>query len=368
MSDIRNIPLNQIDPNPWQSRQTETQEHIEQLAASIKANGLLQIPSGREMPDGRYQQAFGHNRKAAFQMLNMQGEAGYSEFPLNIVEYTDEQMAIAAFTENEKRQDLNPVERAKAMSRLIESFQWSHAQVAEKLNLDRSTVTNMLRILKMPEDVQGSISTGVLSQRAAMALLPWYELTPLELGLIEKVYPDATDFIALARTGQVLSDTIRLKVTEYIECTQMNSKKTTQTVELPTKPIAGSQSNNETSETIQEPAPKNGAPETGENEAADITEETDEEDDEPKDKKTPSKSKEPTKSKEPAKQPTPQQPIAVGAVGKDETLLTVKWTANGVLNGVLVGVQRFGEVPKMRFVKQLAVDEMPALFKELGIQ
>lgn len=143
MTPTENIPLYLIDPNPWQTRRTEDPAHVEEIARSIKAMGMMQTPSARKVGE-RYQLAFGHTRLAAYRLLNTLGQDGYDQFPLNLHELSDEQMAIAAFEENEKRRDLNPVEKAMAVQKMLNDFGWTQELIAEKLHIDRSGVSNMI--------------------------------------------------------------------------------------------------------------------------------------------------------------------------------------------------------------------------------
>lgn len=346
---ITNIELNNIDPNPWQTRDVEYPEHVKELADSIrKMNGLMQIPSGRVHPTMpmRIQLAFGHSRLAAYKQLTEQGFDGFATFPVNLVDLSDEQMAVWAFEENEKRKDLDPVERALAVQKMITDFGWNQQQVAEKLSIDRSSVSNLVRLLKMPEEVLNLMKDGVLSQRSATALLPWYELTPIELAIINQRCPEAEDFIALARGGQVQSDTIRIKMDEYLAHLKPEEKKPT---ELPTELP-------QESPMVDQDLP------VQDNKPAEWVEETVQEDGSKPITKVITTAK-PEKKPEPANKPV-TEPAPVGAVTTGERMLTVKWTANGVL----VGLQEFGKAPRMRFLKELHAVDLPFLLNEMGIE
>lgn len=219
MAFVELIEIEKIDPNPWQTRASEDPGHIRELADDIlNVDGLLQIPIGRmDTLNGRVQLAFGHSRLAAFKLLCAEGHDRFSHFPVNLHDLTDEQMAVYAFTENEKRRNLNPVERAGAINRMIRDFGWTQQLVADKLTIDRSSVANALRLLDLPVGIQKLISDGTMPVRSAMALLPYYELTPLEIGALQQAKPDYEDFLTLAWSGQVNSDTIRAKVGEWMD-------------------------------------------------------------------------------------------------------------------------------------------------------
>jgi len=169
-------PLDQIDPNPWQTRQASDPGHVTSLAEDIQANGLLQTPLGRPAKGGRIQLAFGHNRLAAFRMLAQENPADFGRLPLELRALTDEEMARYAWSENSARQDLNPIEEALAIQRRIEDFGYTQDQTARALGLSRPALANKLRLLKLPEEVQKHLGSGQISPRQADALLTLYGL------------------------------------------------------------------------------------------------------------------------------------------------------------------------------------------------
>ena len=192
------VALDRIHPNPWQTRQATDEEHIRALAADIAARGLLQAPVGRLVDgDGRpvsldlpadgdvtpaleaagayVQLAFGHNRLAAFGLLAQQ-DSTFAVMPVEIRELSDQEMALVAWSENAARKDLNPLEEAEAIQRMMESFGWTQAKVAERLGLTRSTVANKLRLLRLPDQAREQVCRGNLTERQALALLPALEL------------------------------------------------------------------------------------------------------------------------------------------------------------------------------------------------
>lgn len=177
----QDILLELIEANPWQTRSSEPDpEYVKELALDIAANGLLQAPVGR-MVDGRVQLAFGHNRWAAFKWLrdvqeNSNIEGDFSRLPVDIRELTDEQMADMAWAENERRRDHTPIDRAKAIAKRIEDFGWTHDQIGEHLRVSRSLISNALRLLKLPENLQQAVHSGTLSERQAMPLISLYDL------------------------------------------------------------------------------------------------------------------------------------------------------------------------------------------------
>lgn len=165
------IHLDLIDPNPFQPRLAEDAEVIGKLADNIERNGLLQIPSARKV-DGRYQLAFGHTRKAAFDLLNKRGDLNrWDTMPLNIAELTDLQMFEAAVSENIQRRDLNAVEVAQAMKRYMQDFKKTSDECGTFFGVNGATVRGKVRLLDLPKDIQKKISTGEITEGAARKLL-----------------------------------------------------------------------------------------------------------------------------------------------------------------------------------------------------
>lgn len=159
------IPVALIDPNPWQPRRTMDPERLAELAESIRGHGLLQPPIGRRAGE-RVQLAFGHRRLAAWQHARP-GEP----FPMELRDLTDRQMAEHAATENASREDLNPVERALGIKRLIDDFGMSQREAGGFYGLaTQGAVSNVLGILKHAPEVQRLVSLGQLSERHARDL------------------------------------------------------------------------------------------------------------------------------------------------------------------------------------------------------
>lgn len=172
------IPLKQIDANPWQPRKAYDEGYLRGLAESILryrdtqpgTKGLLQLPAARQVGD-RYQLAYGHNRWQAFMQLAAE-DSFYTELPVMIGAFSDEEMATMAWSENSARKDLTAIEEAEAIARYAADFGWNDTQVGAKLGLDRSTVAHKRALLKLPLEVQQLLLQGKISERAAKALLP----------------------------------------------------------------------------------------------------------------------------------------------------------------------------------------------------
>jgi ParB/RepB/Spo0J family partition protein len=225
---ITQIILNDIENNPWQTRVGNPDpEYIKALALDIAKNGLLQIPIGRYVyhdpnPTTTTQLAFGHNRLAAYEWLydlrnNSDIPGDFSSMPVDLRELTDQQMADYAWSENAQRRDVTAIERALAIQKRMESFGWSQADVAGQLGLDRSTVSNLLRLLKLPDDLRANISKGEISERQAMALLPLYEAPEHDHGSAYNYYGISLErIIDYAKTGES-SDKLRGRVDDYFQ-------------------------------------------------------------------------------------------------------------------------------------------------------
>jgi ParB family chromosome partitioning protein len=162
---LSDVPLTLIDPNPHQPRAAMDAAALQELAASIKASGILQPVILRPTPDGRYQLVAGHRRTEAAKL------AGLATIPALLrADSTEEQQAEWALVENIQRQDLNPIERAKAYRSYVDKFKLTHAHAAERLGEDRVTISNFLRLLDLNPGVQDLIARGLLSAGHAKVL------------------------------------------------------------------------------------------------------------------------------------------------------------------------------------------------------
>lgn len=213
------VDLAAIADNPFQPRLAYDAERIGAIAASIEAHGLLQVPLARRAGD-RYQLAFGHSRLRAFRQLAAQDAARFGRMPLVVRELGDEQMALHAWAENRDRADLTAFEEAKAIERNIAAFGWTQQAAADKLRLDRSTIANKLRLLRLPAAALEQLRSGALSERQALALLPLAELPEalkaqrLWAGNGIGYVDTAGDLIAKA--ADVDSSTLRQAVSTYV--------------------------------------------------------------------------------------------------------------------------------------------------------
>jgi len=177
------VPLESIQPNPYQPRTDEDMAVIVEIAANIHRNGLLQIPSARAV-NGHYELVFGHTRMAAFALLAGAGipdqgispDGRFAEMPLYIRELDDRQMFEMAVAENIKRRDLNAIELAASMKRYMVEFQASSRDAAELFGISDATVRGTVRLLNLPAAVQQKIAAGEITQGEARKLLVFARL------------------------------------------------------------------------------------------------------------------------------------------------------------------------------------------------
>ena len=164
-ADVLNVPVDDIEPNPFQPRVTFEQSALDELAASIRTLGLIQPITVRRIPDGRYQIISGERRFRACRM------AGMTAIPAYVREAEDSGMLEMAIVENLQRSNLDPIELAMSYQRLIDECRLTQEQLAERVSKSRATVTNTLRLLQLPAKVQHDLKVGVISTGHAKAML-----------------------------------------------------------------------------------------------------------------------------------------------------------------------------------------------------
>lgn len=158
------LSVEQIQPNPLQPRTIFSQQALDELSQSIRANGIIQPLIVRRLDDG-IQLVAGERRLRAAKL------AGLLEVPVVFTQISDERLLEVTLIENIQREDLNPLEVAEAYQRLILELGLSHEQIAERTGKDRSTITNHLRLLRLPHEVQQLLATRRLSMGHARALV-----------------------------------------------------------------------------------------------------------------------------------------------------------------------------------------------------
>jgi len=190
------IPLERIDSNRYQTRQSYDPDKIAELAQSIEAltparsdtMGLIHVPTGRimngqyivatdnpaayleENPKARVELAAGHRRLMAFENLDREA------MPVDIVSFSNPQMADIAFEENAKRDDITAIDEALAIKAAMETFGYSQKEIAARWGLSESAISNKMRLLELPKRVQNLILTGALGERHAREILPLVQI------------------------------------------------------------------------------------------------------------------------------------------------------------------------------------------------
>jgi ParB family transcriptional regulator, chromosome partitioning protein len=153
-----------LRPNQFQPRSTMDESKIEELARSIRANGIIQ-PIVVRKKDGGYEIVAGERRWRASQ------RAGLLKVPVVVRDIPDDRLLAVALIENIQRENLNPIEEAHAYRRLAEDHQLTQEQIADAVGKDRSSIANYVRLLKLPQEVRANVGSGVLSMGHARALL-----------------------------------------------------------------------------------------------------------------------------------------------------------------------------------------------------
>ena len=164
MEELKLIHIKDIQKNPYQPRKDFPEEKIKELAQSIKENGLIQPIIVRQSPVIGYEILAGERRYRASIL------AGLSEVPVIIKNLSDQDMMLHSIIENLQREDLNPVEEAKSYQSLIDKG-FTHAEIAEKMGKSRPYITNLVRLLSLPDDILTEVENGRLSQAHARLLI-----------------------------------------------------------------------------------------------------------------------------------------------------------------------------------------------------
>jgi ParB family chromosome partitioning protein len=160
----RQVPVDQVRPNPYQPRTDFEEDALAELVESIRANGLLQPLVVRPTEEG-WEVVAGERRLRALRKL------GWSTAPVVVRELSDQQMLVLALVENLQRENLSPIEEGQGYRSLMEAFDLTQSQVADRVGKDRSTVANTLRLLHLDDEVKRMVSSGALSAGHGRAIL-----------------------------------------------------------------------------------------------------------------------------------------------------------------------------------------------------
>jgi len=168
------VDINSVQPNSKQPRTYFDEEALKELAASIKEVGVMQPPVVRKIGEDKYELIMGERRLRASKL------AGLKTIPVILRTSQDNEMLREALLENIHRSQLNPLEEAAAYQNLINDFEYTHDEVAQKVGKSRSLVTNTLRLLNLPASVQRRVAIGILSAGHARALLSLVDTAEIE--------------------------------------------------------------------------------------------------------------------------------------------------------------------------------------------
>ena len=164
MQEIHHVAISSIEANPWQPREDFSADELNGLAESIKLHGILQPLVVSEQADGRYRLIAGERRFRAAKLV------GQTRVPVIVRRASAEEQLELALIENIQRQDLNPMERAKAYRRLIDEFKLTQEQAAKRLGKARAGLANTLRLLDLPEPIQNAVSSGRITEGHAKVI------------------------------------------------------------------------------------------------------------------------------------------------------------------------------------------------------
>ncbi len=204
------IAIDKLQPNEYQPRQRFNKESLEELAQSIRQNGILQPITARKLKSGQLEIIAGERRWRSAQL------AGMHEVPVIIKESTDKESLELAIIENVQREDLNPIDEAEAYQRLSSEFNFTQQQIAEKVGKDRVTVANAIRLLALPFQIKEMVVKSEISVGHAKVLL----------GINDpKVMRDMADVIPkLNLSVRALEKMIKNKATESEELKKVDPK------------------------------------------------------------------------------------------------------------------------------------------------
>jgi ParB family transcriptional regulator, chromosome partitioning protein len=162
---LKQLPVDSIEPGKYQPRRELKEQSLQELAESIRSQGIIQPIVVRALPDDRYEIIAGERRWRAAKLANL------TEIPVIIRQIPDEAALAIALIENIQREDLNAIEEAIALQRLITEFSLTHQQVAVIVGKSRASISNLLRLLSLPEEVKQMVDKGDLEMGHARALL-----------------------------------------------------------------------------------------------------------------------------------------------------------------------------------------------------
>ena len=216
-SQINTAAIADLTRNPYQPRQNFREEKLEELANSIKKNGIIQPIAVRPSKSGpgKYEIVAGERRWLAAQ------RAGLHEIPITILDLSDVESLEVAIVENIQRDDLNPIEEAKGYKRLNEEFKYDHESISKLMSKSRSHISNTLRLLSLPSDVVAMLEEGTLTSGQARPLIGISNASSIAEEIVSKNYSARkVEYIVRNKKGgkiEKIIDTNILKTQERLE-------------------------------------------------------------------------------------------------------------------------------------------------------
>jgi ParB family chromosome partitioning protein len=204
-ADVNEIALDLIDPNPYQTRQKIREESLAELAESIRASGVVQPVVLRPAANGRYQLVAGERRWLASK------RAGKNTIPAVVRQISHEQALEITIIENLQREDLNPMEQARAFERLSREFGLTQEQIAQRTGKDRASVANFVRLMKLPQAAQEALENGELSFGHGKVLLA---LTGFPEHLDRAIREVITKHLSVRQTEELVAKALNPQVAE----------------------------------------------------------------------------------------------------------------------------------------------------------
>ena len=183
-SETKRVSISDLTRNPYQPRETFNEFKLDELANSIKKNGIIQPIAVRykKSEPGKYEIVAGERRWLAAQ------KAGLHDIPVNVLDLSDVESLEVAIVENIQRDDLNPVEEAKGYKRLSEEFNYDHENISKLMSKSRSHVSNTLRLLTLPNDIIGMLEEGTLTSGQARPLIGLTNASQIAEEIVSKNY------------------------------------------------------------------------------------------------------------------------------------------------------------------------------------
>ena len=183
-SETKRVSISDLSRNPYQPRETFNEFKLDELANSIKKNGIIQPIAVRlkKSEPGKYEIVAGERRWLAAQ------KAGLHDIPVNVLDLSDVESLEVAIVENIQRDDLNPIEEAKGYKRLSDEFNYDHENISKLMSKSRSHVSNTLRLLTLPNDIIGMLEEGTLTSGQARPLIGLSNASQIAEEIVAKNY------------------------------------------------------------------------------------------------------------------------------------------------------------------------------------